>query len=103
LEIQSPYFLSKLLHGTGPFLKSKELFMQSKIPRISQKTNVHYRIYNSPSLVPILNQTNAVQAFSGSFSKINFYIILVSTSEPSKPPPHNTMHFSSPSDSCDLI
>jgi len=45
---------------------------------------VHYRVHNSPSLVPILGHMNSFQNFPPYFPKIHSHIMLPSTSRSSE-------------------
>jgi hypothetical protein len=47
-----------------------------KIPRLSWDQKFHYRIYNSPPLVPILSQMYLAHTFPSYFPKIHSNIIL---------------------------
>jgi len=49
--------LTKLIHAEESFLRSKSQSASPDIPRLLRNT-VHYRVHNSPPLVPILSQMN---------------------------------------------
>jgi hypothetical protein len=78
-----------------------------EIPRLLCNRMVHYRVHNSPSLVPILSHMNPAHTFTPYFPKIHSNIILPSTfrsSEWSLPfnsnQPKYCMHFSSNPNAC---
>ena len=48
------------LHGEEPLMISQQFIRQSRTPHTSSNPEVHYRVHNSPPLVPVLCQTNAV-------------------------------------------
>jgi hypothetical protein len=47
----------------------------SQIPRLLRNPKVHYRVHNSPPLVPVLSQTNPVYTLPLYLPKIHFNII----------------------------
>jgi hypothetical protein len=54
-----------------------------EIPCLLCNPNVHYRVNNSPPLIPVLNQMNPLHTFPSDFPKIHSNIILPSTPESS--------------------
>ena len=56
-------------------------FSETRITPLSSNRKFHYRVYNSPTLVPILSHIHAVRP---DFLKIHFNIILLSMPTSSK-------------------
>jgi hypothetical protein len=81
------YFLLMLLLSTVcsllnnrmercPSWEDNNFLISQEIPIILWKPNIHYRIHNCPSNVPILSYNNPVCTYSFSFLKTYFSIIL---------------------------
>ena len=58
--------------------------LAKKFPAFYGVSNVHYRISNSPPLIPVLNHINPPHALPFNFLKIHFNIIPLSTSNSSE-------------------
>ena len=62
-------------------LEARSHSYSKEIIRVSWNPKVHYRIHNSPPLVPIPSLLNPLHTFKLSFSEVHFNIIL-STQRP---------------------
>ena len=62
----------------SPSWKAISSSASQEIPRISWNPKVHFRIHNSPSPIPILDQINPFHASTLQTLKIHFSIIIIS-------------------------
>jgi hypothetical protein len=77
-ELQQQCHLHTMCHLPVPFeqLQTTSSHSASQIPRLLWNPKVHYRVHNSPPLVPVLSQINRVDNFLTYFPKIRSNIIL---------------------------
>ena len=73
---------NKHVHGTESFLRSYSSSTSQKISRILRSPKHHHRSNNSPPLVPIPRQVNAVYGLPIDFCNIHSNIILPITPTP---------------------
>jgi len=62
----------------SPSWEADSHLASQKIPHLLWNPKVHYRVHNSPSMVPILSQMHPVHTFPPYFPKICYIIILPS-------------------------
>lgn len=72
------------LHGAHIPAWEANSLSASQIPKFLWTLKFHYRVQKSPPLFFVQSQLNSVQTLSLCFFNIHFYIILPSTSIPSK-------------------
>jgi len=65
-------------------LEANRFSASQEIPRILWKSNVHYRIHECPSPVPVLSQLDPAHTLTSHFLKVHLNIILPSTPGSSK-------------------
>jgi hypothetical protein len=63
----------------SPSLKATSVSSRQEITRALWSPKVHYRVYSSPPIVPMLSQMHSLQARASCFVKIHFNIIRPST------------------------
>jgi hypothetical protein len=73
-----PTYLTNQLQGAKPFLRNCYSASQ-EIPRLLWNPKVHYRVHNSPTLVPILSLMHPVHTFPPYFPNIHSNITIPST------------------------
>ena len=74
-SINCSYLLTYLLRGAKSFLRSWPI-LSREIPRVLWNPKVHYCVYRSPPLFPILCRINPVHAPSSHILKIRLNVIL---------------------------
>jgi hypothetical protein len=84
-NLQSNWHLTHSMEQS-PSGEANRLSASQVFPRTLCNPNVHYRIYKSPSYIPILNQINSVHAPQSNLLKIRLKVIL----------PHEQCKFYSP-------
>jgi hypothetical protein len=85
----------------SPFWETANCAATQELPSILWNRKIHYRVHNSPPLVPKLNQINPIHIILSYLSKIHFNIIHTPTSSYSQWsllafPSISYMHSSSP-------
>jgi hypothetical protein len=60
----------------SPYSEANSHSSSQEIPHLLWNPKVHYRVHNSPTLVPNLSQLHPVHIFPPYFPKIHFNIII---------------------------
>jgi hypothetical protein len=62
----------------GPSRKAASFLASREFPRILLKPKIHYRVHNSPPVVPVDSQMNPIHSLPSCFIKTHFNIIVLS-------------------------
>jgi hypothetical protein len=86
------FYVTHSLTEQSPSWEANSYPATQQIPHQLWNAKVHYRVNNSPSLVPVLNEMNPFHAFASYFTKIHFNIILPSALRSSERPSSSDFH-----------